>query len=184
MAKEIWDGLELAHEGTSAVRKYRIDLLIQKYELFTLEKNESLDSMSSRFSSIINELKNLGRKFESKDIARKVLRSLTKKWRPKVTAMEEYDEAESSNNKSVAPQASANEDVKSNIEDETVLFVKRFKKRLFRNKQTKPFYNNKSFNKKATESKTSFINIRCFKYGEFGHMIKDCPTWEKIKDKD
>ncbi|XP_074299872.1 uncharacterized protein LOC141631049 [Silene latifolia] len=89
-AKEIWDGLELAHEGTSAVRKYRIDLLIQKYELFTMEKNESLDIMSAPFSSIINELNNLGRKFESEDIARKVFRSLSKRWRPKVTTMEEY----------------------------------------------------------------------------------------------
>ncbi|XP_074293131.1 uncharacterized protein LOC141620062 [Silene latifolia] len=59
------------------VQKYVIDLLIQKYELFTLEPNESLDSMSARFSSIINELKNLGRKFESEDIARKVIPSLS-----------------------------------------------------------------------------------------------------------
>ncbi|XP_074300276.1 uncharacterized protein LOC141631513 [Silene latifolia] len=77
-AKEIWDGLELAYERTTIVKKYRIDLLIQKYELFTMEPNESLDSMSARFSSIIYELKNLGRKFESEDIARKFLRSLIK----------------------------------------------------------------------------------------------------------
>jgi len=56
-AKEIWDGLELAYEGTSIVKKNRIDLLIQKYELFSMEPNESLDSMSPRFLSIINELK-------------------------------------------------------------------------------------------------------------------------------
>ncbi|XP_074298978.1 uncharacterized protein LOC141629968 [Silene latifolia] len=71
------------------VKKYRIDLLIQKYELFTMKPNESLYCMSGRFSSIVNELKNLCRKFESEDITRKVLRSLTKKWSPKVTVMEE-----------------------------------------------------------------------------------------------
>ncbi|XP_074298878.1 uncharacterized protein LOC141629844 [Silene latifolia] len=208
LAKEIWDGLELAYGGTTVVKKYHIDLLIQKYELFTMEPNESLASMSVRFSSIINELKNLGRKFESEDIARKVLRSLTKMWRPKVIAMEksrdltslsyqeligavmahelvlDNDEAELSKGKSLALQASASENAGSNIEDETIFFARRFKKKLFRNKQTKPSYNNnKPLNKKAIESKTSFINRGCFKYRESDHMIKDCPTWEKIKDK-
>ncbi|XP_074314144.1 uncharacterized protein LOC141649350 [Silene latifolia] len=88
-AKEIWDGLELAYEVTSPFKKYKIDLLIQKYKLFTMEQNESIDSMSARFSSIINELRNSGRKFIYEDIVRKFLRSLTKKWQPKVTVIEE-----------------------------------------------------------------------------------------------
>ncbi|KAK9750025.1 hypothetical protein RND81_02G167600 [Saponaria officinalis] len=206
-AKEIWDGLELAYEGTSLVKKQRIDLLIQKYELFSMEPNESLDSMSARFSSIINELKNLGRNYDTEDIARKVLRSLTKKWRAKVTAIEESkdlskltyqeligslmayeltlnaDDAEQSRGKNVAL---ASEDVSSDLEEETVLFARRFRNRIFRNKQAKPAANNnnnKTSNKKAFEPKSSFANRGCFRCGESGHMIKDCPTWEKIKDK-
>ncbi|XP_074306191.1 uncharacterized protein LOC141641430 [Silene latifolia] len=159
-AKEIWDGLELAYEGTSAVRKYRIELLIQKYELFKIEKNESLDSMSARFSTIINELKNLGRTYSSEDIARKVLRSLTKKWRPK-------DDVEG-----------------EDLEEETVLFARRINKRVFRSKQTKSSNSKgKTPNKKTSEFKNTFANRGCFKCGESGHMIKDCPTWDKIKDK-
>ncbi|XP_074283511.1 uncharacterized protein LOC141608059 [Silene latifolia] len=38
-------------------------------------------------------------------------------------------------------------------------------------------------NKKTSEFKNTFANRGCFKCGESGHMIKDCPTWDKIKDK-
>ncbi|KAK9733293.1 hypothetical protein RND81_04G057900 [Saponaria officinalis] len=63
--KEIWDSLKLAYE------------------------DESINDMSARFSSITNELRNLGNNFETEDLVRKVLRSLNKKWQPKVTVIEE-----------------------------------------------------------------------------------------------
>ncbi|XP_074290285.1 uncharacterized protein LOC141617015 [Silene latifolia] len=88
-AKEIWDTLSLAYEGTSQVKKHCIDLLMQQYEMFNIMKVESINSLSSRFSSIVNDLKSLGRNFESEDIVRKILRSLTETWQPKVTAIEE-----------------------------------------------------------------------------------------------
>ncbi|XP_074291335.1 uncharacterized protein LOC141618121 [Silene latifolia] len=65
-------GMVLAYEGTTIVKKYCIDLLIQKYELFTMETNKSLDSMSAR-SSIINELKNIGRKLNLRTLLEKSL---------------------------------------------------------------------------------------------------------------
>ncbi|XP_074300745.1 uncharacterized protein LOC141632058 [Silene latifolia] len=88
-AKEIWDTLSLADEETSQVKKHRIDLLMQQYEMFTMMKDESINCISSRFSSIVNELKSLGREVESEDIVRKILRSLSDKCQPKVTAIEE-----------------------------------------------------------------------------------------------
>ena len=37
-AKEIWDTLELAYEGTSEVKRSKIDLLMSKYEAFNMKK--------------------------------------------------------------------------------------------------------------------------------------------------
>ncbi|XP_074306510.1 uncharacterized protein LOC141641760 [Silene latifolia] len=88
-AKQIWDSLALAYEGTVQVKKQRIDLLMQQYESFKMHEDEPIKTMSSRFSNITTELSNLGRQFETKDIFRKILRSLTKKWRQKVTVIEE-----------------------------------------------------------------------------------------------
>ncbi|XP_074278398.1 uncharacterized protein LOC141601989 [Silene latifolia] len=67
-AKQILDSLELAYEGTSQVKKYRIDLLTQQYEMFHMERDENINDMSARFSNITNELKNLGKSFEAEDL--------------------------------------------------------------------------------------------------------------------
>ncbi|XP_074292576.1 uncharacterized protein LOC141619454 [Silene latifolia] len=173
-----------------------------------MEQNETLDSMSTRFSSIINELKNLGKTFDSEEIARKILRSLSKRWRPKVTIMEECrdlselsnqeligalmaheitldeDNAEASSSKKMALQAETSEKQDSDPEVETVLFAKNFKNKFFNRKQGKtPNNNTNKTSKKTFESKGSFSNRGCFKCGDTDHMIKDCPTWKKIKDK-
>ncbi|XP_074300614.1 uncharacterized protein LOC141631907 [Silene latifolia] len=88
-AKQIWDSLELAYNGTSQVKKYRIDLLTQQYEMFHMERDESIDDISARFSNITNELRNPRKTFETEDLVQKLLKSFTEKWQPKVTAIEE-----------------------------------------------------------------------------------------------
>ena len=64
-------------------------MLVHDYELFKMEPNESLTSMYSRFSVIINALNLLGKVYSNEDKIRKILRVLPKKWRPKVTAIQE-----------------------------------------------------------------------------------------------
>ena len=88
-SKEIWDKLEVAHEGTSQVKDDNINMLVHDYELFKMEQNESLNSMYSRLSIITNALDLLGKVYSNEDKIRKILRILPKKWRPKVTAIQE-----------------------------------------------------------------------------------------------
>ena len=51
--------------------------------------HETIDQMFGRFQTITNSLRSLGKVYENKDHVRKILRSLSKKWRPKVTAIQE-----------------------------------------------------------------------------------------------
>jgi len=44
-AKEIWDALQIAHEGTNQVKHSRIELLMRKYELFEMADRESVMDM-------------------------------------------------------------------------------------------------------------------------------------------
>ncbi|XP_057252230.1 uncharacterized protein LOC130592092 [Beta vulgaris subsp. vulgaris] len=88
-AKEIWETLELAYEGTSEVRRSKVDMLMSKYETFNMNRDENIRDMFTRFMTIINELKSLGKDFTNEDLVRKILRSLTGKWLPKVTAIQE-----------------------------------------------------------------------------------------------
>ncbi|CAL1379995.1 unnamed protein product [Linum trigynum] len=88
-AKEIWDKLQVAHEGTSHVKISRINLLKQDFEYFVMKPEETIKEMHDRFTTIVNNLRNLGVEYGSGDLVRKVLWALPKLWMPKVTAIEE-----------------------------------------------------------------------------------------------
>ena len=74
--KEIWDRLEITHEGTNQVKESKISILVHKYELFKMEQNESISSMYTRFTDIMNNLKNLDKSYTDFELCRKILRSL------------------------------------------------------------------------------------------------------------
>ncbi|GAV70063.1 LOW QUALITY PROTEIN: UBN2 domain-containing protein, partial [Cephalotus follicularis] len=67
----------------------KISMLVHEYELFLMHDNESISDMFTRFTTIINSLKNLGKSYSNQELVRKILRCLLKSWTPKVTAIEE-----------------------------------------------------------------------------------------------
>ncbi|MQL68761.1 hypothetical protein Taro_001076 [Colocasia esculenta] len=90
--KEMWDKLKLTHEGTDKVRETRIDILIAQYEKFQIHSGESISQMFSHFTDITNGLARLGKRYETRDMVRKIIRSLPTLWTPKVTSIEEAND--------------------------------------------------------------------------------------------
>ncbi|XP_021732422.1 uncharacterized protein LOC110699235 [Chenopodium quinoa] len=194
-AKQIWDLLQVTHEGTNEVKRSKIDLLMSWYERFEMQSKETIEEMFTRFNDIINEKNSLGRQIPIDEQERKILRSLPQgeRWRSKVTAMQEAKDfikfnmeqltgslmthelhlssnTESSRNKGLALKA---EDSKGSEvdEEEMAMLVRKFKKMM----------NNRKFdrNKKYTSSR----NTTCFKCGSKDHFIKDCPVQDGEKGK-
>ena len=62
-AKEMWDTLQLTHEGTTDVKRSRVNTLTHEYELFRMNPNENIHSMQKRFTHIVNHLASLGKSF-------------------------------------------------------------------------------------------------------------------------
>ena len=62
-AKDIWDALQIAHEGTNQVKQSCIELLMRKYKLFEVGDRETVMDMYTRFTHITNELKSLEKNF-------------------------------------------------------------------------------------------------------------------------
>ena len=56
----MWDTLRLTHEGTTDVKRSRINALTHDYELFRMNTNENIQSMQKRFTHIVNHLAALG----------------------------------------------------------------------------------------------------------------------------
>ncbi|XP_057756242.1 uncharacterized protein LOC130975462 [Arachis stenosperma] len=59
-AKEIWDKLQITHEGTTIVKKTRIDMLNREYKMFAMKEGESIDELFERFNTIIVGLDAIG----------------------------------------------------------------------------------------------------------------------------
>ncbi|XP_077232351.1 uncharacterized protein LOC143869055 [Tasmannia lanceolata] len=60
-AKEIWDLLEITHEGTNQVKESKLNYMFREYELFEMQPNETITEMYTRFSNLTNGLKGLGK---------------------------------------------------------------------------------------------------------------------------
>ena len=196
--KQIWVLLEVTHEGTSEVKRSKIDLLISKYERFVMEPRENIQEMFTRFTNITNELVSLGKIVPVDEQVKKILRSLPQdeRWRAKVTAIQESKDftkfnleelasslmthelhlgtTDSSRNKGLALAENDHEESETH-EEEAALLVRKFKK-LFRNSR---FANQK--NNKERGSANSMTNYECHKCGSDNHFInhQGLPTMEK-----
>ena len=88
-AYQVWHSFEILHEGTTKVKEAKISGLVHKYELFRMAKGETIKEMFSRFTTITNAMKSMGKTYSMEERVRKILRSLTSKWERKTTAIEE-----------------------------------------------------------------------------------------------
>ncbi|XP_070046134.1 uncharacterized protein [Nicotiana tomentosiformis] len=89
-AKEIWDTLQVAHEGTPQVKRSRGTLLYSQYENFTMKEGETIQEIYTRFITLTNELKSLGSVILEEYKVEKILtRVLPVSWESKITAIHE-----------------------------------------------------------------------------------------------
>ncbi|KAL4380053.1 hypothetical protein GQ457_02G025940 [Hibiscus cannabinus] len=86
-AKEIWDKLEVTHEGTNEVKETKIGLLNLDYENFKMKPEEDIKTMSDHFSVIVNGLKGYGEIIPEDKLVRKMIYSLPNSWDSKKTAI-------------------------------------------------------------------------------------------------
>ena len=57
IAFDIWQSLEITHEGTNRVKDSKINLLMYDFELFHIKPSETIEDMYTHFTDVINGLK-------------------------------------------------------------------------------------------------------------------------------
>jgi len=70
-ATEVWDTLSVHHEGTSHVKETRIDIGVRNFEVIEMRENETIDEMYARFTTIVNEMRSLGKAYSTHERIRK-----------------------------------------------------------------------------------------------------------------
>ena len=71
------------------MKETKIEMLTHEYELFLMKLEETITEMYNHFTTIVNNLKGLGKAYGNKELVKKILNSLPKSWEAKVTAIEE-----------------------------------------------------------------------------------------------
>ena len=83
------------HEGTKAVKINKLLQLTSKFESIRMSDDESFDEFYAKLNDIVNSAYNLGEIYDQPKIVRKILRSLTEDFRPKVIAITESKDVDS-----------------------------------------------------------------------------------------
>ncbi|KAH9762987.1 hypothetical protein KPL70_001016 [Citrus sinensis] len=167
-----------------------------------MEQNESVYSMYTRFTDIVNTLGALGKTFSNSEKVKKIIRSLPKEWRPKRTVIEEakdlnilpiddligslisYEEdlaverGNEENKKNIALKATKYEsDGESEPDDEELaMLARRFRKFFKKTGDRRKFRNFKNQNEKKEV-------IICYECKKPGHIRSECPLLNKLKKK-
>ncbi|GAV90808.1 UBN2 domain-containing protein, partial [Cephalotus follicularis] len=125
-AKEMWDLLEVTYEGTNQVKESKISMLVHEYELFMMHNDECISDMFTRFTTITNSLKNLGKSYPNQELVRKIFRCLPKSsLMTHETTMKNHENVEVKKKKSIAFKASK-EDSESDEDGDVALITSQF----------------------------------------------------------
>lgn len=87
VAKEAWETLKIANEGTSKVNMSRIQILTTKFENLRMKHDESIHDFHMNIIEISNASSALGGKVPEAKLVRKILISLPKRFDMKVTVI-------------------------------------------------------------------------------------------------
>jgi hypothetical protein len=80
IAKDIWDTLQLSHEGTDVVKEGKMDVLQGELESFVMKKDESLKEMHDHLKLLVTEIRMLGSKdWDEHKVTKEMLRAYAPK---------------------------------------------------------------------------------------------------------
>ena len=87
VAHTAWNILQIVHEGIKVVKINKLQQLTSKFESIRMSNDKSFDEFYAKLNDFVNSAYNLGEIYDQFKIVRKILRSLTEDFRPKVTAI-------------------------------------------------------------------------------------------------
>jgi hypothetical protein len=97
-AKDNWDKLKQRYEGTSKSKELKLESLTEQLHQIKMRTDEDIRSYLDRMESLVSKLRSLGKMDDVTDawLAKRVLRTVTSQYEPKVFVLEEYEDTPTS----------------------------------------------------------------------------------------
>ena len=87
--------LQIVYESTKAVKINKLQQLATRFESIRMSNDKCFDEFYTKLNDIINSAYNLSEIYDQPKIVRKILKSLTENFRPKVTVIIESNDVDS-----------------------------------------------------------------------------------------
>nr|CAD41679.1 OSJNBa0019K04.26 [Oryza sativa Japonica Group] len=198
-AKEIWDTLQLAHEGSPAVREDKIELLEGRLGRFVMDDKETPQEMYDRMMILVNKIKGFGSEdMTNHFVVKRLLRAFGPRNPTLVSMIRERKDF-----KRLTPSDILGRIVSHEMQEEEAREVRQMVKNAAMIKNQEVALNAKQEEESSCEEKIQALSSQewlwqgrkdddkgkrqseraCFNCGEYGHFIADCPKTNEAKAK-
>ncbi|GJZ81673.1 hypothetical protein Tco_0646667 [Tanacetum coccineum] len=75
-AKAIWDALKTRHIGEERVQQARLQTLKSEFELLHMKEDETIDTFTTKLTTLVNKAASLGHTMEDETLVRKLLNAV------------------------------------------------------------------------------------------------------------
>ncbi|XP_059076871.1 uncharacterized protein LOC131876101 [Cryptomeria japonica] len=182
-AKEIWNKLKSIYEGDEKVREDKLQSLRMKFESLKMKEDEDIATYFLHVDEIVNAIIALGEEVEDTPLVRKLLRTLTMKFDPKISAIEEMKDLKTLTKDELFGILTAYEMRREDKPSQKEVSFKASKKGKNKNHTPKESTSSESdeveayFMRKFKKGKGKFP-FKCFNCGKVGHYASKCPQNE------
>ncbi|XP_056861959.1 uncharacterized protein LOC130509786 [Raphanus sativus] len=211
-AKQAWDTLINHFKGNTSVRRTRLDHLASKFENLRMSDDEPIEGFICKISELASEASVLSKKYEEKDLVKKLLRCLPPRFEAykavltlavdtdemnfdqlsgilKVHDLEKNDR-QATNQKSIAFKAESHDSRVTKIEENLSLIARNFNKYIKRmekgNGRSSGRYQRNDSERSSSQSsrqESSKNTKKCHECDGFGHFRSECPLAKRKEQK-
>ncbi|XP_031116555.1 uncharacterized protein LOC116020214 [Ipomoea triloba] len=194
-AKDVWDVLIQIGEGDEQEKDNKLTIAMKKFEDFKMLPSEKIADMESRLVKVLEEITDLGKTLDQKEISLKILRGLPSSWDMKVTAMRDHRDLKVVSTDKLFSDLKAYEfEMKSKLEEEreertTALVAEqpsnswKFKKFMRKNNFNNSSQRNQGSSSRRPRREFSDDNTNlCYNCRKPGHFMAECPYPKEISE--
>jgi hypothetical protein len=168
---EAWEAIKTNRLGDDRIKEVRVQALKSEFDRLQMKDTESIDDFALRMTTITNEIRLLGEKFEDSNSVRKFLRAVPSKFLEIASAIEQFGNLKTMTMEEVTGRLKAHEERlrgSADEKDDGQLLLTR----------SEWIARGRRGNNRRDKSKDE-----CFKCHELGHHAHECPEkridWKK-----